>query len=82
MSGKRAAVSHEVLIIRFPDGDAEIYAGQVPAVGDKLVRRNAEWIVSRVGSSALGGAAVTVTATDVVRDGSWPDPYGFIRAHE
>jgi hypothetical protein len=72
-------VSHEVLIIRFPNGDAELYPGsRVPAVGDRLVRRNAEWVVARVDTHGLGGAAVTVTPANVVRDNSWPDPYGFI----
>jgi hypothetical protein len=71
-------VPHDVLVIHFPDGEAELYSGNVPSVGDKLVRRNVEWVVARVGASALGGVAVTVTSTNVVRDESWPDPYGFI----
>jgi hypothetical protein len=68
-----------MLIIRFPNGEAELYPeSRLPVVGDKLVRRNVEWIVARVETHGLGGAAVTVTPTDVVRDPSWPDPYGFI----
>jgi hypothetical protein len=71
-------MSHHMLIIRFPDGQAELYAGSTPSVGDRLVRRNADWIVARIDTSALGGKAITVTPADVVRDTTWPDPYGFI----
>lgn len=71
----------EVLIIRFPDGASEIYAGSfVPSIGDKLTRRDADWIVARVDLNSLGRTAVTVMPAAVVRDDSWPQPYEFIRA--
>jgi hypothetical protein len=68
----------QVLIIRFPNGDAELYTGRMPAVGDRVVRNDVEWVVSGVAANSLGGKSITVTATKVLRDKSWPDPYGFI----
>jgi hypothetical protein len=68
----------QVLIIRFPNGDAEFYAGRLPSVGDRLVRNDAEWVVCGVAANSLGGTSITVTATNVIRDKGWPDPYGFI----
>ena len=71
----------EVLIIRFPDGDTEIYAGPfMPSVGDRLSRRSADWIVARVELNLLGRTAVTVMPAAVERDETWPQPYEFIRA--
>jgi len=74
-------VHDEVLIIRFPDGETEIYAGSlVPSIGDRLTRRNADWIVARVDLNSLGRTVVTVMPAAVVRDDTWPEPYEFIRA--
>jgi hypothetical protein len=50
----------------------------MPAVGDRVVRNDVEWVVSGVAANSLGGKSITVTATKVLRDKSWPDPYGFI----
>ena len=74
-------MSGEALLIRFPDGDAEIYSGSfVPSSGDRLTRRDSEWIVARVDAAREGRVVVIVMPAAVQRDESWPKPYEFIRA--
>jgi hypothetical protein len=71
-------MSSEVVVIRFPDGDAEFYAGaEVPLVGEKMTRRGAEWFVARV-NSLEGRVALDVLPFAAERDESWPTPYDFI----
>jgi hypothetical protein len=74
-------VAQNVLVIRFPNGDAEIYSGSAPATGDRLVRRNAEWIVARVDVRVESHTTVTVLPVAVRRDTTWPTPYEFVRAY-
>jgi hypothetical protein len=69
-----------MLLIRFPDGEAEFSSGSAPAVGDTLTRRGQVWAVARVVSDEAGCLAVTVMPAEVQRDPSWPEPYQFIRA--
>jgi hypothetical protein len=73
-------MSQEVLVISFPNGDAEIYSGVVPSTGDRLTRGEAEWMVSRVDVHREGRTTVTVMPVAVQRDESWPKPYEFVRA--
>ena len=76
---ERGAVVHQRLIIWFPNGDAEFYAGvDVPSVGDRIRRNNSDWIVARVESHVDKTVRVTVRPSEVVRDDSWPAPYQFI----
>jgi hypothetical protein len=73
-------VANEVLIICFPNGDAELYAGgNVPSVGDRITRHHSDWIVSRVDTDPERAVRVTVMPSAVVRDDAWPAPYGFVR---
>ena len=73
-------MSQEMLVIRFPNGDAEIYSGSsIPSAGDRLARRESEWIVARVDVRGEGRTTVTVRPVAVQRDESWPKPYEFIR---
>jgi hypothetical protein len=73
-------MSDEVLVIRFPNGDAEIYSGSfVPSTGDRLTRRESEWIVARVDTRGEGRTTVIVMPVVVRRDESWPKPYEFVR---
>jgi hypothetical protein len=72
-------VAQQRLIIWFPDGDAEFYFGLVPSVGDRITRRASDWIVASVQTHVDDTVRVTVMATEVVRDDSWPAPYEFIR---
>ena len=70
-------MAQQRLIIWFPNGDAEFYAGLVPSVGDRITRRGSDWIVARVQTHIDDTVRVTVTASEVVRDDSWPVPYNF-----
>lgn len=72
-------MSAEVLVIRFPNGDAEIYSGSRPSTGDKLTRRDTQWIVAQVASRGGSHTAVTVMPVKVQRDPSWPTSYEFVR---
>ena len=73
-------MADEFVLIRLPDGDAEFHAGaQVPAVGERMYVRGADWLVARV-DRAPGRVTVTVMPPEVVRDESWPTPYEFLRA--
>ncbi len=71
---------HEgVVVVRFPNGDAEIYAGSVvPSTGDRLSRGETEWVVARIDIPAAGRTTVTVVASEVQRDQGWPTPYEFV----
>ena len=70
-----------MLLIRFPEGEAEFYSGRsVPSVGDKLTRRGKIWAVARVVTDERGRLGVTVMPAEVETDPSWPEPYGFIKA--
>ena len=72
-------MAHQRLIIWFPNGDAEFYAGfDVPSVGDRITRNNSDWIVARVESHIDKSVRVTVMPSEVVRDDSWPAPYEFL----
>jgi hypothetical protein len=74
-------MSMEAHLIRFPDGDAEFFSGPVvPSTGDRLTRRNAEWIVGRVDVDRKGWVVVVVMPAAVKCDESWPKPYEFMRA--
>lgn len=73
-------LSQEVLVIRFPNGDAEIYAGSVPSKGDRLTRGGREWIVMRIDVHRAGKTIVSVIPVAVQRDGGWPKPYEFVTA--
>ena len=54
---------HQRLIIWFPNGDAEFYAGfDVPSVGDRIRRNDSDWIVARVESHVDKTVRVTVHA--------------------
>ena len=76
-------MARQRLIIWFPNGDAEFYAGFVPLVGDRITRNNSDWIVARVESDVDKTVRVTVMPSEVVRDNSWPAPYEFVhRGHE
>ena len=69
-------MAHQRVIIWFPNGDAEFYAGfDVPSVGDRITRNNSDWIVARVESHIDKSVRVTVMPSEVVRDDSWPVPY-------
>ena len=72
-------MSGEVLVIRFPNGDAEIYSGSCPSTGDRLTRRDTQWIVARVDFRPESHTTVTVMPVRVQRDASWPTPYEFVR---
>ena len=61
-------LSQEVLVIRFPNGDAEIYAGSVPSKGDRLTRGGREWIVMRIDVHRAGKTIVSVIPVAVQRD--------------
>ena len=68
-------MSDELVIIRFPNGDAEFDARMSRlSVGDRITRRGAEWLVARV-DEAAGPVAVTLMPAEVERDASWPAPY-------
>ena len=68
-------MSDDLVIIRFPNGDAEFDARMSRlSVGDRITRRGAEWLVARV-DEAAGRVAVTVMPAEVQRDESWPTPY-------
>ena len=70
---------HEgVLVIRFPNGDAEIYSGGTPATGDRLSRGEKEWVVARIDARLEGRTTVSVVDCDVQRDPGWPSPYEFV----
>lgn len=72
-------MAHEVLIIRFPNGDAEFYAtSDISSVGDTITRYDSDWIVARVDTNPERAVRVTVMPSEVVRDGSWPTPHGLI----
>ena len=72
-------MASEVLIIRYPDGDAEFWAGgDVPSVGDSLTRRNADWTVAHVDADTDGCVRVIVMPARPVRDDSWPKPFQFV----
>ena len=73
-------MSQEVLVIRFPNADAEIYAGSVPSNGDRLTRGGREWIVARIDAHREGKPVVRVMPVAVQRDEGWPKPYGFVTA--
>jgi hypothetical protein len=73
----RGAVAQQRLIIWFPHGDAEFYTRLGPTVGDRITRRGRDWIVARVQTHIDDTVRVTVMATEVVRDDSWPTPYEF-----
>lgn len=74
-------MSSDVLIIRFPDGDAEFSARSlVPTVGDRIWRRNEAWIVAAVDTNHGAATTVTVMPAEVTRDDSWPEPYQSISA--
>ena len=67
-----------MLIVRFPDGDAEFFAGaKSPGVGDRIWRRGEPWVVARLGPDAGGHPTITVMPAEVPRDPSWPDPDGW-----
>lgn len=72
---------HEgVVVIRFPNGDAEIYSGSVlPSTGDRLSRGGTDWVVARIDIHAEGRTTVTVVASEVQRDQGWPMPYEFVQ---
>jgi hypothetical protein len=73
-------MSVEALLIRFPDGGTEYFSGSVvPSTGDRLTRRNSEWIVGRVDLARTGRAVVSVRPAAVRCDESWPKPYELIR---
>lgn len=72
-------MSSEVLVIRFPNGDAEIYAGSCPSTGDRLTRRDTQWIVAKVDFRRGSHTTVTVRPVEVLRDTGWPTPYEFVR---
>ena len=62
-------MAHQRVIIWFPNGDAEFYAGfDVPSVGDRITRNNSDWIVARVESHIDKSVRVTVMPSEVVRD--------------
>ncbi len=64
-------MAHQRVIIWFPNGDAEFYAGfDVPSVGDRITRNNSDWIVARVESHIDKSVRVTVMPSEVVRDDS------------
>jgi hypothetical protein len=82
-SGKREAVAdREVILVRFPDGGAELYWGSsVPSVGDQLTRNGWRWIVARVGRDPAGAQAITLMPAEVERDEGWPSTFDFISAY-
>ena len=70
-----------MLLIRFPDGEAEFYSGHgVPSMGDKLTRRGKVWAVARVVADEAGCLGVTVMPAEMETDPSWPEPCEFIKA--
>ena len=72
-------MSQEVFVIRFPNGEAEIYSGSaVPSTGDRLTRGDTEWVVARVEARLEGRTTVSVMPVAVQRDESWPKPYEFV----
>ena len=61
-------------------GDAEFLGGfnDMPTAGDRLWRRNRQWVIARVDTNAQGNTAVTLMPAEVVRDESWPKPFTVI----
>ena len=59
-------MARQRVIIWFPNGDAEFYAGfDVPSVGDRITRNNSDWIVARVESHIDKSVRVTVMPSEV-----------------
>ena len=71
-------MAQQRLISWFPNGDAESYTGVGPTVGDRITRRGRDWIVARVQTHIDDTLRVTLMATEVARDDSWPTPYEFV----
>jgi hypothetical protein len=71
---------HEgVVVVRFPNGDAEINSGSVvPSTGDRLSRGGTDWVVAGIDIHAEGRTTVSVVASEVQRDQGWPTPYEFV----
>ena len=51
--------------------------GATSRVGDRITRHHSDWIVSRVDTDPERAVRVTVMPSEVVRDDSWPTPYGY-----
>ena len=66
----------QLLTIQFPDGEAEFSYGATPGVGDRLWRRDQEWIVASVSPGvARCRPYIILRPVAVRRDVSRPEPF-------
>ena len=65
----------DLVVIRFPGGDAEFDAGSpTPTVGDTIIRREVQWRVTQIDERVDHCVTISVIPIEVERDESWVLP--------
>jgi hypothetical protein len=63
----------EMLILQFPDGEREFSYGAIPGVGDRLWKREREWIVASISPDPIRPhPCISLQPVAAKRELTWP----------